>query len=61
MSTVKIKGNWNMQKGKIKTQLSNLNDSEDLDDVEEGILQNIEMGNVKKAKKKNNFKKDVDW
>ncbi|HET6244734.1 MAG: hypothetical protein H0V01_02775 [Bacteroidetes bacterium] len=61
MSTVKIKGNWNSQKAKIKSQLSNFNNTEDLYNVEEEILKNIETENAKKGKKKNNFKREVEW
>ncbi len=59
MSTVKIKGNWNKQKGKLKIQLSNLNGSDDFYMVEEE-LQNLEIDKGKKAKKIN-FKKEMDW
>ena len=61
MTNIKIKGSWSRQKGRLKAQLSNIDDSEDLYHVEEEILQKLENDNIKKSKKKNNFKREVEW
>jgi uncharacterized protein YjbJ (UPF0337 family) len=58
MSTIKVKGNWNQQKGKLKMQFSNIEEDE-LDNVEEEILRSL--GNSKKQKKKAIVKNEREW
>jgi uncharacterized protein YjbJ (UPF0337 family) len=58
MSTIKVKGNWNQQKGKLKMQFSNIEEDE-MDNVEEEILRSLE--NSKKQKKKAIIKNEREW
>jgi hypothetical protein len=60
MSTIKLKGNWNQQKSKLKMQFSNLEEQDDeLYNVEEELLRSLN-GN-KKPKKKPVVRKDSEW
>ncbi|MBA3900446.1 MAG: general stress protein CsbD [Bacteroidetes bacterium] len=59
MSTIKVKGNWNQQKGKLKMQFSNIEEDDDLHYVEEEILRSLD--NSKKQKKKPVVRKENEW
>jgi hypothetical protein len=54
MSTLKIKGNWNQQKSKLKQKFSILEDADIIYDIEEEIetLRTVEKKTSVKKKKK---------
>jgi hypothetical protein len=61
MGAVKIKGNWNQNKQKLKNQFSNFDESdEEIFNVEEELLRGLNTSK-KSGKKKSSFKKELDW
>jgi hypothetical protein len=59
MSSLKMKGNWNQQKSKIKLKFSEFDADEEIYGFEEAILRTGE--NLKKVKKKLKNAKDKEW
>lgn len=58
MGTLKVKGNWNQQKGKLKMQFSNLAE-EEIYNVEEGLLMSLD--DSRKPKKKPKTRNEREW
>jgi hypothetical protein len=59
MNSLKIKGNWNQQKSKIKLKFSEFDEDDEIYGFEESILRTGQ--DLKKTKKKLKKAKEKEW